>query len=81
MSSRRRWIRDREPSSLKNRHRMEVSVTDPHVTVVIDGVAYIDQDLSGAFAFPAYVGFTAGTGSVTNRHLIQDLTVTDRACD
>ncbi len=62
-------------------HRMEVSVTDPHVTVVIDGVAYIDQDLSGAFAFPAYVGFTAGTGSVTNRHLIQDLTVTDRACD
>lgn len=62
-------------------HTMHVSVTDPHVTVGIDGVTYIDQDLTGFFGFPAYVGFTAGTGSVTNRHLIQALTVTDRACD
>lgn len=62
-------------------HTMQVSVTDPHVTVVIDGITYIDQDLSGYFGFPAYVGFTAGTGGETNRHLIQALTVTDRACD
>ena len=62
-------------------HSMSVSVSDPHVTVLIDGVTYIDQDLSGYFGFPAYVGFTAGTGGDTNRHLIQDLTVTNRACE
>lgn len=62
-------------------HTMNVRVADPHVTVTIDGVTYIDQDLTGSFGFPAYVGFTAGTGSVTNRHLIRALTVTDRACD
>lgn len=62
-------------------HRMEVEVADPHVRVDIDGVTYLDADLTGSFAFPAYVGFTAGTGGQTNQHRIRALTVTDHACD
>lgn len=62
-------------------HRMVVRVLAPRVTVTVDGVTYIDQDVSGTFAFPAYVGFTAGTGGETNAHLIDALQVTDYACD
>jgi hypothetical protein len=61
-------------------HRMRVVLTDPHVSVTIDGVSYIEQDLFGYFAFPAYVGFTAGTGGYTNSHRVRSLTVTDQAC-
>lgn len=61
-------------------HDMEVNVLAPHVTVAIDGVTYIDTDLSGFSAFPAYVGFTAATGSATNYHLIDALTVTRSVC-
>ena len=62
-------------------HQMSVQVVAPHVTVSIDGVAYIDADLSGNFAFPAYVGFTAGTGGETNYHLIDALQVTEYTCE
>jgi hypothetical protein len=62
-------------------HRMRVTLTDPHLSVAVDGVSYIEQDLIGYFAFPAYVGFTAGTGGNTNRHRIRALTVTDQACE
>ena len=62
-------------------HTMEVDAAAPHVRVVIDGITYIDEDLSGNFAFPALVGFTAGTGSLTNYHLIDALTVTQYACE
>ena len=62
-------------------HTMSVHVASPHVTVAIDGTTYLDADLGGSFAFPAYVGFTAGTGGDTNRHLIRALTVTNRACE
>jgi hypothetical protein len=62
-------------------HTMEVEVSAPHVKVSIDGTVYIDQELSGHFAFPAYVGFTAGTGGATNRHLIDSLEVTGEVCD
>lgn len=61
-------------------HSMRVVLTAPHVSVTLDGVSYIEQDLTGYFAFPAYVGFTAGTGGNTNRHRIRSLTVTDQAC-
>ncbi len=61
-------------------HRMEVVVAAPHVRVSIDGVVYLDGDVGG-FSFPAYVGFTAGTGGDTNRHLIDELTVTDYFCE
>lgn len=62
-------------------HTMSVTILAPRVTVVIDDVTYIDQDLSGYFGFPAYVGFTASTGGSTNYHLIQSLEVTDYVCD
>lgn len=62
-------------------HTMNVSVVEPHITITIDGTAYIDQDLSGTFSFPAYVGFTGGTGGMTNYHLIDSLTVTEYVCE
>jgi len=62
-------------------HTMSVSVGEPHVLVAIDGVPYIDQDISGYYDFPAYVGFTAATGGSTNYHLIRSLQVTDYVCE
>lgn len=62
-------------------HDMEVNVLAPHVTVTIDGVTYIDTDLAGFAAFPAYVGFTGATGGSTNAHLIDALTVTRYVCE
>lgn len=62
-------------------HTMEITVAAPRVTVSIDGTAYIDQDIAGDYAFPAYVGFTAATGGSTNKHLIDALTVTEFVCD
>jgi hypothetical protein len=62
-------------------HEMVVDVTAPHVRVDIDGITYIDDDLTGgSFAFDAYVGFTAGTGGETNEHIIDSLTVTEFVC-
>lgn len=62
-------------------HHMRVEVVAPHVYVEIDGVAYIDADLmGGAFNFPAYIGFTAGTGGSTNAHKISSLMVTETSC-
>ena len=61
-------------------HSMRVEVNDPHVLVEIDGTVYIDDTVSGNLAFPAYVGFTAATGSLTNFHLIDSLTVTEQVC-
>lgn len=62
-------------------HEMEVTVNAPRVTVSIDGVVYIDQDIPGTYDFPAYVGFTASTGGSTNNHLIDALTVTEYICE
>ena len=62
-------------------HEMVVTVNDPNVRVEIDGVTYLDDAVSGYFGFPAYVGFTAGTGGLTNRHLIDSLEVTESVCD
>ncbi|MFT5683644.1 MAG: hypothetical protein ACI8RZ_004576 [Myxococcota bacterium] len=61
-------------------HTVVIEVADPSVTVSIDGVAYIDTELTGHFDFPAHVGFSAATGGLTNNHLIDALTVTDAAC-
>ncbi len=61
-------------------HTMEITVAAPRVTVTVDGTAYIDQDIAGDYAFPAYVGFTAATGGSTNQHLIDALTVTEYVC-
>ncbi len=62
-------------------HTMEVTVLAPRVTITIDGVVYIDQDLTGNFSFPAYVGFTASTGGMTNEHLIDSLEVESTICE
>lgn len=61
-------------------HTMRVVVAEPHVLVQIDGITYMDQDVSGHFDFPAYIGFTAGTGGSTNKHLIDSLVVTETVC-
>lgn len=62
-------------------HDMSVVVAAPRVTVSIDGTTYIDTTLSGDFGFDAYVGFTAGTGGQTNKHLIDSLSVTETVCE
>jgi hypothetical protein len=61
-------------------HSMRVEVQDPRVRVLIDGTTYIDQDIVGNFDFPAYIGFTAGTGALTNYHLVDSLVVTEMLC-
>ncbi|MFT4624359.1 MAG: hypothetical protein ACI8PZ_003018 [Myxococcota bacterium] len=62
-------------------HTMKVLVAAPHVLAEVDGVPYIDADLvGGSFAFPALIGFTAGTGALTNYHLIDELVVTEFIC-
>lgn len=62
-------------------HEMVAQVSGIHATVAIDGVTYLDQDIPQITSFPAYVGFTGGTGSYTNYHLIDSLTVTDYVCE
>lgn len=62
-------------------HDMTVVVDAPQVTVTIDETVYIDQELSGDFSFSGWVGFTAGTGDLTNEHLVESLEVTDYACE
>jgi len=63
-------------------HELTVVVADPHLTVAVDGTTYIDEDVSGgSLAFEGYVGFTAGTGSATNLHLIDSLEVTEYTCE
>lgn len=62
-------------------HAMSVVVSGVHVTAAIDGVTYLDFDAPRSLTFPAYVGFTAATGSYTNFHLIDALVVTESVCE
>ena len=62
-------------------HTMKVQVAAPHILAQIDGITYIDATLSGNLNFNSYIGFTAGTGSLTNFHLIDSLTVTEQVCE
>ncbi len=65
-----------------NWHTMSVTVSGVHFTVVIDGTTYVDVDVPAASTtFPAYIGFTAATGAVTNYHLIDALRVTELVCE
>ncbi len=61
-------------------HVVEVLVQAPRVTVSIDGAIYIDEELEGAFDFPAHIGFTGATGGETNRHLVRGLEIVDIVC-
>ena len=61
-------------------HDLRLTVNAPHITVEIDGVVYVDDDFFGLYEFDAWIGFTAGTGSDTNEHLIDSLQVTELAC-
>ena len=60
---------------------MLIHVSDPMVRVEIDGNVLLDEPVVGQLNFPAYIGFTAGTGSLTNYHLIDALTVTETICE
>lgn len=62
-------------------HDMSIQVVAPRVTIAIDGVTYIDEDIEGHYDFPAEVGFTAATGGETNYHLIRSLAVIENVCE
>lgn len=62
-------------------HTMSVLVTGKRMTILIDGVTYVDQKIPSLRTFPAYIGFTAATGGSTNYHLIDSLKVTEYVCD
>lgn len=57
------------------------SVVGSHVVVSIDGTTYMDTTIDELTPFSAYVGFTAATGSLTNYHLIDALSVEGFVCD
>jgi len=61
-------------------HRVEVDIVAPRVTVKIDGVAYVDEDIDGYYDFPAYIGFTGATGGETNNHRVNLISVTQNIC-
>ena len=62
-------------------HTMKVRIAAPHVYAEIDGVPYLDTNISGNLNFNAYIGFTASTGGYTNYHLIDSLTVVETLCE
>ncbi len=62
-------------------HEMQVDVEGQDVTVSIDGVIYIDETVAALVPFPAHIGFTAATGSVTNNHFIDSLAVEHFVCE
>ncbi|MFK7931151.1 MAG: hypothetical protein AB8H79_23405 [Myxococcota bacterium] len=62
-------------------HDMTIQVVAPRVTITVDGVTYIDEDIEGFYTFPAEVGFTAATGGETNFHLIRNLAVIENVCE
>lgn len=62
-------------------HSAAVAVVGSHVVVSIDGTTYMDTTIDELTPFSAYVGFTAATGSLTNYHLIDALSVEGFVCD
>ena len=61
-------------------HTINIRVQEPRVEIAVDGVVYIEQDIPGFFDFEAYIGFTAGTGNLTNVHQIRDIIVKEGIC-
>ena len=62
-------------------HHMSVMVLSPRVVVAVDGRTALDIVVDpDRLDFEAYVGFTASTGGLTNRHLIDGLAVSEPLC-
>ncbi|HEY7829518.1 MAG TPA: choice-of-anchor D domain-containing protein [Solirubrobacteraceae bacterium] len=55
-------------------HHVTVTTTSTTITVAIDGTSVLTQ--AATLPPSAYLGFSAGTGGLTNRHAIANLTVT-----
>ncbi len=53
-------------------HHIDVVFDNGEIDVFMDGTQYIDHTIVGYQAFDAYFGFTAGTGALTNDHLIDN---------
>ena len=62
-------------------HLFSATISGTWMSIAVDGVTYIDQDIPGVTSFPAYVGFTGSTGGSTNYHLIDALAVERNVCD
>jgi hypothetical protein len=55
-------------------HHVTITTTSTTITVAIDGTSVLTQ--AATLPASAYLGFSAGTGGLTNRHAIANLTVT-----
>ena len=55
-------------------HHVDVTVTANHVTVLVDGAPTLDTNVT--VAPNAYLGFTASTGGLTDRHTITNVVAT-----
>ncbi|MDH6122255.1 hypothetical protein ABH930_006514 [Kitasatospora sp. GAS204A] len=54
-------------------HQVAVAVTGGHLTVSVDGTAYLDS--TPALPATAYAGFTSGTGASADAHAISNVTI------
>ena len=61
-------------------HTASVTVEGSQFVVAIDGVTYLDREVSGDFSFPAMLGFTGGSAFVSNAHLIDNVSYRASAC-
>ena len=60
---------------------VRVVMDGSQLTVTLDGVEILSETVEGLTSFTGYVGFTAATGSYTNSHLVDALTVTQYVCE
>ena len=57
-------------------HDATITMTAGTVEVWVDGTRYINYAIAGYSMTDAMMGFTAGTGSLTNYHDVDDLEMT-----
>lgn len=63
-------------------HEAHIVMDGNLLTVELDGTVILNAvTVTGATSFPAYVGFTGATGGATNLQLVDELTVTNYACE
>ncbi|MBB4921489.1 choice-of-anchor D domain-containing protein [Kitasatospora kifunensis] len=62
------------PTSLRTgTHQVAVAISGGHLTVSVDGTAYLDT--TPALPASAYAGFTAGTGANADAHAVSNVTI------